>query len=122
VDFAYDALGRRTRLTLSNGVATEYSYDAASRLTELVYRNATGVLGNLTYQYDGTGKRTQMGGSFARTLLPKPVALASYDAANRQLQFGNRQMTFDANGNLASITDPGGVTTSPGTPVIGSRR
>jgi YD repeat-containing protein len=50
VDFAYDALGRRTRLTLPNGVATEYSYDTASRLTELVYRNTTGVLGNLTYQ------------------------------------------------------------------------
>src|SRR2546421_199804 len=51
------------------------------------------------------------GGAFARTLLPDPVALASYDAANRQLQFGNRQMTFDANGNLASVTDPGGITT-----------
>jgi RHS repeat-associated protein len=111
VDFAYDALDRQTRLTLPNGVATEYSYDTASRLTDLVYRNATGVLGNLTYQYDAVSNRTQVGGSFARTLLPDPVAPASYDAANRQLQFGNRQMTFDANGNLTSITDPGGVTT-----------
>jgi RHS repeat-associated protein len=111
VDFAYDALGRRTRLTLPNGVATEYSYDAASRLTEMIYRNATGVLGNLTYQYDAAGHRTHMGGSFARTLLPEPVAAASYDAVNRQLTFGNKQMTFDANGSLTSITDPDGVTT-----------
>lgn len=111
VDFAYDALGRRTRLTLPNGVVTESSYDAASRLTERIYRNAIGILGNLTYQYDAIGNRTQVAGSFARTLLPDPVVHASYDAANRQLQFGNRQMTFDANGNLASITDPGSVTT-----------
>jgi RHS repeat-associated protein len=111
VDFSYNALDRRTRLTLPNGVATEYSYDAASRLTELTYRNATGVLGNLTYQYDMAGNRTQVGGSFARTLLPEPMASASYDAANRQRTFGNKQMTFDANGNLDSLTDPGGVTT-----------
>jgi YD repeat-containing protein len=111
VDFAYDALDRQTRLTLPNGVTTEASYDAASRLTELVYRNTTGALGNLTYQYDAAGNRTHMGGSFARTLLPRPVALASYDAANRQHTFGNKQMTFDTNGSLTSMTDPGGVTT-----------
>ena len=111
VDFAYDALDRRAHLTLPNGVATEYSFDAASRLAELVYRNATGVLGNLTYQYDAAGNRTQVGGSFARTLLPDPVASATYDAANRQRTFGNKQMTFDANGNMTSITDPSGVTT-----------
>ena len=111
VDFAYDALGRRTRLTLPNGVATEYSYDAASRLTELVYRNTTGVLGNLTYQYDAVGNRSHVGGSFARTLLPDPVASASYDAANRQLGLGNRAMTYDANGNLTALMDPSGMTT-----------
>lgn len=111
VDFTYDALGRRTRLALPNGVATEYKFDPASRLTELIYRNAVGVLGNLTYQYDSTSNRTQVGGSFARTLLPDPVASANYDAANRQLQFGDKQMAFDPNGNLTSIMDPSGVTT-----------
>jgi len=33
--FAYDDLGRRTSLTLGNGVATLYHYDSASRLDEL---------------------------------------------------------------------------------------
>lgn len=89
VAYTYDALGRRTQLILPNGVITAYSYDAASRLTELVYRNATGMLGNLTYQYDPSGNRLAVGGSFARTALPAPVASASYDAANRQLTFGN---------------------------------
>jgi RHS repeat-associated protein len=103
VDFDYDALGRRTRLTLPNGVVTEASYDAASRLAELIYRSATGMLlGNLTYQYDATGHHTQVGGSFARTLLPAPVASATYDPANRQVTFETAQLTYDANGNLTS--------------------
>jgi RHS repeat-associated protein len=102
VDFAYDALGRRTRVALPNTVATVYSYDAASRLTELLYRNASGMLGNLTYHYDATGNRTQVSGSFARTLLPAPVASATYDPANRQVTFDTTQLTYDANGNLTS--------------------
>ena len=51
----YDPLGRRTLLTLPNGVSTEYAYDSASRLTALIYRNALGPLGDLTYQYDANG-------------------------------------------------------------------
>lgn len=110
VDFTYDALGRRTRLGLPNGIATEYVYDAASQLTEMIYRNATGVIGNLIYQYDSAGNRIAVGGSFARTSLPPSTASATYNGANRQLQFGDKQMTFDANGNLTSITDASGNT------------
>jgi len=111
VDIQYDALGRRTLLTLPNTVSTEYQYDAASRLTALVYRNTLGVLGDLTYQYDRAGNRTAVGGSFARTLLPDPVDTATYDAANRQLAFGDNTMVFDANGSLTSITEASGTTT-----------
>lgn len=111
VDFEYDALGPRTLLTLPNGVSTAYGYDAASRLTELIYRNATAELGRPTYQYDSAGNRLAASGSFARTLLPDPVATATYDAANRQRQFDDKTMDFDPNGNLTSITDPSGVTT-----------
>jgi RHS repeat-associated protein len=111
VDITYDPLGRRIQLTLPNGVSTEYQYDAASRLTALIYRNLLGFLGNLTYEYDRAGNRIGVGGSFARTLLPEPVDSATYDAANRQLMFGDKAMTFDGNGNLASITEASGVTT-----------
>jgi RHS repeat-associated protein len=37
------------------------------------------------------------------------VASATYDAANRQLSFGDKTMTFDENGNLTSMTDPSGI-------------
>lgn len=90
-------------------MSTEYQYDVASQLTALIYRNAAGVLGNLTYQYDQAGNRIQVGGSFARTLLPSPVASATYDATNRQRVFGDAQMAFDANGNLTTIIEPGGT-------------
>ncbi len=110
VTLEYDALGRRTLLSLPNGVSTEYRYDPGSRPTAQVYRNATSFLGDLTYQYDSVGNRIGVGGSFAQTLIPAIVTGATYDAANRQLAFGNKTMTFDANGNLLSITDPSGTT------------
>jgi len=102
VTLDYDALGRRTRLSLPNGVATEHQYDAASRLTALLYRNAAGQLGDLTYQYDSAGNRTGVGGAFSRTLVPTAVPAASYDAANRQLGFGSQTLSYDPNGNLTS--------------------
>jgi RHS repeat-associated protein len=108
---AYDLAGRRTQLGLPNGVTTEYQYDAASRLTALLYRNALGPLGDLTYSYDAAGNRTGVGGSFARTLAPDAVTGATYDAANRLLTFGSQTATADANGNLATLTDASGVTT-----------
>ena len=109
VQFQYDVAGRRTRLTLPNQVSTEYQYDAASRLTALIYRNATGQLGDLAYQYDPTGNRIAVGGSYARTLLPDSVPTATYDAANRQLTFGDKTMAFDDNGNLVSVAEAGGL-------------
>jgi RHS repeat-associated protein len=107
----YDDAGRRTSLSLPNGVSTQYQYDDASRLTALIYQNAVGPLGDLTYQYDAAGNRIRLGGSFARTLLPAAVASATYDGANRQLAFGANQMTFDANGNATAIAG-GAPTTS----------
>ncbi|MCZ7624706.1 MAG: hypothetical protein M5R38_01650 [Candidatus Methylomirabilis sp.] len=107
----YDTLGRRTNLTLPNGVSTEYQYDAASRLTALIYRNAAGLLGDLTYTYDPAGNRIGVGGLFARTLLPDSITAGTYDPANRQQSFGDKTMTYDANGNLTSITDPNGLAT-----------
>jgi RHS repeat-associated protein len=103
VQFEYDLAGRRTRLTLPNQVSTEYQYDAASQTIALIYRNVAGVLGDLSYQYDPTGNRLAVGGTFARTLLPDPVAAATYDAANRQRAWNGLTLTYDANGNV--ITD-----------------
>jgi len=110
VTLQYDAANRRTALTLPNGVLTTYEYDPASRLTRLAYSGPPGSLGELTYQYDAAGNRTGVGGTFARTLVPDPVPSATYDAANQQLFFDPKSMTYDNNGNLLSLTEPAGTT------------
>lgn len=110
VAVSYDASDRRVQLVLPNGIQTEYAYDPASRLTGITYKLGATVLGNLTYEYDPTGNRTKVGGSWARTGLPQAVASATYDAANEQLTFGGKAMTYDPNGNLESITEPSGTT------------
>ncbi|MDX6384798.1 MAG: hypothetical protein QOK48_2371, partial [Blastocatellia bacterium] len=102
VTIAYDAIGRRTSLTLSNGIVTEYGYDPASHLTGLTYKLSGNVIGNLTYDYDAVGRRVRMGGSFARSVTPESIVSASYNSANQQMTFGNRSLTYDLNGNLAS--------------------
>ncbi len=111
VGFAYDAANRRSSLTLPNGIVVESAYDTASRLTGLTYKLGASVLGTLSYAYDSAGGRTQLGGTWARTGLPSAIGSASYDAANQQLVLGGSTMSYDANGNLATLTDASGLTT-----------
>jgi YD repeat-containing protein len=105
VQFAYDTSNRRTSLTLPNGILVEYAYDAASRVTSITYKqNGTTLLGDLTYEYDKSGNRTKIGGSWARTGMPEPLTTTNYDANNRQLTFTDKTLAYDDNGNLQSIT------------------
>ena len=82
VGFSYDTANRRSTLTLSNGVNISYTYDNDSRVTGITYKFNANTLGNLTYSYDSIGRRTQVGGSFAKTGLPGAITSATYDAAN----------------------------------------
>ncbi len=70
--------------------------------------------------YDAAGNRisiTRVNGT--ATDLPDAVQ-ASYDAANEQIRFNSPtpNLTFDANGNLTSLTDSAGPPRLPGTPSI----
>src|SRR5207249_2162765 len=64
--FTYDNAGRRTSLTLPNGVTVNYSFDVGSQLTGLTYTLGTNTLGNLTYTYDADSRRVATGGSKPR--------------------------------------------------------
>lgn len=110
ITFGYDTASRRTSLTLPNGILVQYGYDAASRVTSITYKNGSTVLGDLIYGYDSAGNRTNGGGSWARTGIPQAVATTNYDAANRQLAFGDKTLSYDDNGNLVSIIDTSGTT------------
>lgn len=101
VVIGYDAANRRTSLALPNGVTTEYAYDTASLLTGLTYKLGATTLGTITYGYDANGRRTSVGGSWARAVLPAPVT-ASYDAANQLTRWGTASIGYDATGHLQS--------------------
>ena len=101
VALTYDDADRRHTLTLPNGIVTTYTWDAASQLTGLTYTNGNALLGTLTYTYDTAGNRTSVGGTWARTGLPQPIT-ATYDAANRLMQWGASAPSYDLNGNLAN--------------------
>src|SRR3989441_2589612 len=100
VGFSYDNAGRRTSLSLPNGVTVAYSFDAASQLTGLTYSLGQTTLGNLTYAYDTAGRRTSAGGSFARTGLSQALTSAIYNANNQLTQWATANLTYDLNGNL----------------------
>jgi RHS repeat-associated protein len=102
VSFGYDADNRRTSLTLPNGVVAQYSYDAASQLSGIVYQGGPLSFSNLQYTYDLAGRRTSVSGTLASTQLPAAVPNAVYNANNQLVQWGAAVMTYDLNGNTLS--------------------
>ena len=81
--YTWDNDDRLANKTLANGITVTYTYDAASRLTRLVYRNSTAqVLEDITYTYDAAGQRTARSSTNPLGANDTPLQ-ASYDANNR---------------------------------------
>lgn len=102
VTIAPDADSRRQSVTLPNGVSMNYGYDVASQLTGITYKLGANTLGNLTYGYDLAGRRTAVGGSYARTNVPAAASAASYNVNNQLTNWKGATLTYDLNGNLTS--------------------
>jgi YD repeat-containing protein len=102
VQLGYDNANRRTSLTLANSIVTSYGYDNASELTGLTYTLNSNTLGTLTYSYDLAGRRTTVGGTYARTGLPNAQSTTRYDAANELTAWGTATPSYDSNGNLVN--------------------
>ncbi|MFZ3381057.1 MAG: RHS repeat-associated core domain-containing protein [Candidatus Acidiferrales bacterium] len=100
IQLGYDSSNRRTSLALANGIVVSYGLDNASELTGLTYTLNSNTLGNLTYTYDMTGRRTGVGGSYARTGLPNAQSTVGYDAANELTTWGTATPTYDSDGNV----------------------
>ena len=101
VTLDYDAASRRTVMVLPGGIRQEYTLDDAGQTTGIAYISGGFTLGTLTYGYDAAGRRTTVGGTWARTLLPQSLA-AAYDAASRLASVGTILYSYDRNGNVAS--------------------
>jgi RHS repeat-associated protein len=113
VGFTYDVANRTTQVTLPNNLAMVYGYDNANQVTGITYKQGATTLGNLTYAYDSAGRRTTVGGTWARTGLPVAATAASItlNANNQALTFAGTTLTYDLNGNLATATDAVGTAT-----------
>ena len=118
-NWTYDALSRRTAMTLSNGTQTTYSYDPASQVTNILHQlTATSTqINKADYVYNPVGNRTSLTDrrgaqafgydqldrltSASHPLLLDPQAFA-YDAVGNRttgrtvVNQGN-QLTADAN-------------------------
>jgi RHS repeat-associated protein len=99
VAFGYDNANRRTSVTFPNGILATYAYNARD-LTGITYTLGATTLGTLTYTTDADGRRTQVGGTWARVTLPAAITTALYNANNQQTKVGTKTLTYDLNGNL----------------------
>ena len=110
VSYTYDALGRRTSMTVAGQSAVNYAYDVNSRLTN-INTLINGVTSNFNISHDDLGRRTSL-------VLPNGVTTNySYDIANRLLSLQHKDplntvleslgYTHDANGNIVSMSRPG---------------
>jgi RHS repeat-associated protein len=112
----YDPDDNITQTTAPNGAVTSYSYDAADQLTSssAPRDTATGPARVTSYAYDRAGNLTAQTEP-AGTLTPADpddfVTRYSYDEINEvsavtNAEGGRLGYTYDAAGNLATVTDP----------------
>src|SRR5207245_2121204 len=100
-----DSAGRRTSLTYPNGTNTTYTYDFASRLTNITHNGPAGLIESVTYTYDAAGNRISV---TRANDIPKPLPTAvqaAYDAANELTVIASgatQSLTYDQNGNLTN--------------------
>ncbi len=87
-------------MTLPNGGVVNYAYSDTSQLKGVTFKKGATEIGHLNYGYDAGGRRTTVGGTYARTGLPQPFTTALYNDANRLTQRGTATLTYDNNGNL----------------------
>jgi RHS repeat-associated protein len=95
--------GNRLRVVQSSGRTVQYSYDAAYRLLGETVIDPQGQDTSLAYTYDDVGNRISLSRNGTTQAL-------SYDDNDRLLSGDGKTYTYDANGNLATMSDAQGTT------------
>jgi RHS repeat-associated protein len=104
--YSYDTLSRQTRLDRPNGVKTENAYDEVNRLKRLTHTNAAGIaLEDFQYSYNADDEIEATGSLASANLLPTAKEVGQADTANRTLQFGLTDYTFDTEGQVRTKTE-----------------
>ena len=99
----YDDADRLTSLAMP-GITQTQAYDDADRLTQITYANTGGTIGQINYAYDPSGLGTDRSGTFARVTIPDPLALGTFNDANRLTSRGGAHTYNDVGQRL---TEPG---------------
>jgi RHS repeat-associated protein len=103
VNLTYDVANRPATTTIPNGMVETWTYDQASRMTQVDYDKGATHYSTLDYAYDAAGRRTKVWAGFARiTLPPATTANATYDLANELKTWNGTNLTYDQNGNIAT--------------------
>jgi RHS repeat-associated protein len=104
VSFAYDNANRPDTITFPNGTISDYSFDAASQVSQILYKkNATTTNGTLKYGHDADGRRSDVYDTYARLGLPAATTSnAQYNANNELTSWNGTTAAYDNNGNLTS--------------------
>lgn len=116
--YQYDVTGNRTKLTLPNGLVTDYAYDAQNRNTQSVEKKNGAAVLTYNYRFDRAGIRR-----WAEQLDVSPITLGNrtitygYDAQYRLTSESwtgaSRTYTYDLAGNrLTQVEVNGGTTVS----------
>ena len=101
--YQYDAAGRLTLRTLSNGISARFDYDTAGRANRVTNLGPSGSqLSQYTYIYDDTGNPLSRQSAAGKTSY-------SYDGSDRLSGFapetgGAVQYSYDALGNRTAVT------------------
>lgn len=106
VQFQYDSLSRRTKLTFENGTSTSYGFEDDSSLSTL-YQNFVGSNVGFNYSYDDANQMVHQGmtdpANF-RWTAPAP-GTTTYAAANNLNQYptvGGTGFTYSTDGSLTN--------------------
>ncbi|MFC4120496.1 polymorphic toxin-type HINT domain-containing protein [Nonomuraea zeae] len=100
--YGYDDDARLTSKSLPGGITAAYGYDDSGLLTSIGYQRGSTGVGDVAYDYDLLGRRTRMHGTLVRAQLPAPATGLTYDDANRLTGNGGRTLGYDPAGNLTS--------------------
>jgi YD repeat-containing protein len=125
---AYDDLGRRTSLTLGNGVATFYAYDPLSRLGELkldfagtaddlistfAYNPASQIASttrsNDSYAWTGHGSGTTSTTANGLNQIASWVGTLAHDAKGNITAHGATTYTYSSENLLTAFSNPAGT-------------
>jgi RHS repeat-associated protein len=107
--FDYDDLGRRASLTRGNGTSSNYSYDAASRLSQLALAFPADTAANLTlgFAYNPASQivsNTRSNDLYAWTGHGSGTTSSTANGLNQLASLGTGTPGYDSKGNMTSDT------------------